>query len=116
MYVEERIYTLHPGRLPDYLKLYEEEGMAIQTRVLPVMLGYYFTEIGPLNVVVHMWGYEDLKQREVLRAQLSADPAWQAYVRKITPLIHVQESRVLNPAPFFKARLEAMAKASKAAA
>jgi hypothetical protein len=58
MFVEERIYTLHPGKIPAYLKLYEEEGMAIQTRILPAMVGYYSTEIGALNVVVHMWGYE----------------------------------------------------------
>lgn len=115
MYVEERIYTLYPGKLPEYLKLYTEEGMAIQTRILPLMMGYYYTEIGTLNVVVHMWGYEDLKEREILRGKMAADPGWQAYVKKIQPLIHTQESRILNPAPFFKERLEGMVKAVRAA-
>jgi NIPSNAP len=115
MFVEERIYTFHPGKLPEYLKLYTEEGMAIQTRYLPAMVGYYTSEIGTLNLLIHMWGYEDLKQRAELRAKMQADPAWQAYVKKIQPLIQHQESRILNPAPFFAPKLEAMLKAGKGA-
>jgi hypothetical protein len=115
MFVEERIYTLYPGKLPEYLKLYTEEGMAIQTRYLPAMVGYYTSEIGTLNLLIHMWGYEDLKQRSELRAKMQADPAWQAYVKKIQPLIQHQESRILNPTPFFAPKLEAMLKAGKGA-
>src|SRR5215510_1375766 len=116
MFVEERMYTLHPGKMPEYLRLYQEEGMPIQTRILPAMVGYYYTEVGELNLVVHMWAYEDLKQRSDLRAKMAADPGWQAYVKKIHPLIHTQESRILNPTPFFAAKLEAMIKASKSVA
>jgi len=115
MFVEERMYTLHPGKLAEYLKLYQEEGMAIQTRILPAMVGYYSTEVGTLNLVVHMWGYEDLKQRSELRAKMQADPGWQAYVKKIQPLIQHQESRLLNPAPFFAGKLAAMIKAGASA-
>jgi hypothetical protein len=115
MFVEERMYTLHPGKVPEYLQLYQEEGMAIQTKYLPAMVGYYSTEIGTLNLVVHMWGYEDLKQRSELRAKMQADAGWQAYIKKIRPLIVSQESRILIPAPFFKAKLEAMLKAAKSA-
>lgn len=115
MFVEERMYTLHPGKVPEYLKLYQEEGMAIQTRILPALVGYYTSEIGTLNLVVHMWAYEDLQQRSEYRAKMAADPDWQAYVRKVTPLIAHQESRILNPAPFFAARLKAMIAASKTA-
>jgi len=113
MFVEERIYTLYTGKVPEYLKLYTEEGMAIQTRYLPAMVGYYTTEVGTLNVVVHMWGYEDLKQRSELRAKMQGDPGWQAYVKKIQPLIQHQESRILNPTGFFAPKLEAMIKAGK---
>lgn len=115
MFVEERIYTLQPGKVPEYLKLYQEEGRPIQMRILPALVGYYTSEIGALNVVVHMWAYEDLKQRSECRAKMMADPGWQAYARKVQPLLVHQESRILNPAPFFAAQLEAMIKASKAA-
>ena len=114
MFVEERIYTLYPGKLPEYLKLYTEEGMAIQTRILPAMVGYYQTDVGTLNMVIHMWGYEDLKQRTELRNKMTADPAWQAYVAKIRPLIVSQESRILIPTPFFEMQLKKMLAAAKA--
>jgi len=113
MIVEERMYTLQPGKVPDFLKHYQEEGMALQTRHLPAMVGYYFTEIGPLNMIIHMWGYEDLNHRAQCRAKMLADPEWQAYVKKVQPLLVNQETRILNPAPFFKAKLEALAKAGK---
>jgi hypothetical protein len=113
MIVEERIYTLQPGKVPEYLKLYEEEGMALQTRHLPAMVGYYFTEIGTLNTIVHMWAYDDLKHRAECRAKMLADPEWQAYVKKTQPLIVRQKSRILNPAPFFTAKLATLVKAGK---
>ncbi len=100
MIVEERIYTLHPGKVPEYMKHYENEGLAVQTRHLPRMVGYFTTEIGPLNQVVHMWGYDSLDQRAERRAALGADPAWQAYVAKIRPLIITQESKILLPMPW----------------
>ena len=49
MFVDERIYTLHAGQVPVFLKLYEEEAMECQVQVLGKMVGYYFTDIGPLS-------------------------------------------------------------------
>ena len=100
MIVEERIYTLYPGKVPEYMKHYESEGLAVQTRHLPRMVGYFTTEIGPLNQVIHMWGYDSLDQRAERRAALGADPAWAAYVAKIRPLIVTQESKILLPMPW----------------
>jgi hypothetical protein len=100
MIVEERIYTLQPGKVPDYLRLYEDEGLPIQTRILPRMLGYFFTEFGPLNQVVHMWGYESLAERTERRAELNADAGWQAYVAKMRPWLVTMENKLLLPAPF----------------
>ena len=108
MYVEERVYTLHPGKVPEYLKHYENEGMAVQLRHLPHMVGYYFSEIGPQNTLVHLWAYDDLNQREKCRAAMQADPAWQAYVQKTRPLVVAQETRMLKTAPFFVERLKKM--------
>jgi hypothetical protein len=113
MYVEERMYVLQVGKVAEYLRLYEAEGMAIQTRHLPHMVGYYFTEVGTQNQIVHLWAYEDLNQRDKCRAGLVADPAWQAYVARITPLILSQETRLMKPAPFFAERLKKMLAAAK---
>ena len=82
MIVEQRTYTTHPGKVAEYFKHYEAEGMAVQKAILGRMVGFYQTELGPLNQIVHMWGYTDLNDRAERRAKLSADPAWKAICRR----------------------------------
>jgi hypothetical protein len=100
MIVEERIYTIETGKVGEYLSLYEEHGIDIQKRILGNMVGYFSTEVGPLNQIIHMWGYDSFEDRMTRRVALGADPGWQAYIAKIRPLILRQENKLLIPAPF----------------
>lgn len=101
MLVEQRIYTIHPGKWRNYLSLYEAKGLTIQQRILGRMVGYYHTETGSLNKIVHMWAYEDMNERTQRRELLMADAAWKSYVAEMLPLLQNQESCILVPAPFF---------------
>jgi len=100
MIVEQRTYNLHIGLVPDYLKLYETEGMAIQRPILGRMVGYFSSDIGPLHQIVHMWAYRDMTERSERRAVLNADPRWKAYMLKTRPLQISQENKILIPAHF----------------
>ena len=100
MIVEQRIYTFRPGTLAQFLALYEAEGWQVHIRHLGRPLGYYTSEIGPLNQAVSLWGYVDWNDRVTRRAALYADPAWLASVAKISPLIERMENRILTPVPF----------------
>lgn len=100
MIVEQRTYTLEVGNVPTYLAMYQAEGIEIQRRILGNMLGYFSTEVGTLNQIVHMWGYDSFEDRLRRRATLGAEPDWQAYVAKLRPLILKQENKILIPAPF----------------
>ena len=102
MLVEERTYTTHPGQWRPYLALYEAEGLEIQERILGRMVGYYHTDFGELNQIVHFWAYADLNERAERRAQLLADVGFQAYVKRMLPMLQSQHSRILMPAPFFR--------------
>jgi len=113
MYVEERMYTLKVGTAPEYLKHYQNEGMKVQLKHLPHMVGYYFTEIGGLNCMVHLWAYDSLDQREKCRAAMQADPEWKKYLEKSRPLMESQENRIMKAAPFFVERLKKMLAAVK---
>ena len=104
MIVEERIYTLQAGQAPAYIRLYEAEGMAIQKPILGRMVGYYTTEFGPLNQVIHLWAYDSLQEREERRARLLANEGWKAYVAKVRPMVVSQENKLLVPAPFMQLR------------
>jgi NIPSNAP len=108
MIVEERMYTLHPGKVPEYLKAYKEEGMAIQKRILGNMFGYFFNEVGTQNQIVHMWWYEDFAEREKRRALMAADAGWVAYAAKVRPFLLHQETRIMRPAPFFEETIRKM--------
>ena len=97
MIVDERIYTLKIGALNAYRELYVSEGLAVQKRILGNLIGYYFTEIGTQNQIVHLWGYESLADRDARRAALFQDPEWLAYIEKSAPLLERQENRILKP-------------------
>lgn len=99
MIVEMRTYALHPGQQAAFLARMHE-GIAIERPILGQLLGFYTSEIGALNQVVHLWGYASLAERERRRAQLAAAPAWQAFVPSVLPMIREMDSRILAPAPF----------------
>ena len=113
MYVEERMYVLQIGKAAEYFKNYEEFGLKVQLRHLPNLVGYYVTEVGALNMVVHLWAYDDLNQRDKGRAAMQADPEWQAYLVKNRPFMISQETRIMKCAPFFAERLKKMLAAVK---
>lgn len=100
MIVEQRIYTLYPGKTAEYLRLYENEGLPIQRPILGNLIGYFSTEIGSLNQIIHLWGYDSFEERVRRRAELQAQPDWQAYLVKIRPLLQTQANLILTPAPF----------------
>lgn len=82
MIVDQRTYTIQIGKLRDFLALYAAEGLAVQSSHLGPPLGYYTTEVGDVNQVVHLWAYRDMADRELRRAALEADARWLAYRRK----------------------------------
>lgn len=100
MLYEMRIYRLKTGAVPAYLRLVEEEGIRVQEEHLGQLVGYFATEIGRLNEIVHVWAYESLDERERRRAALAGDPRWTAFIPKIQALIEEMETRILKPAPF----------------
>lgn len=102
MIVEQRTYTAHPGMLGKWLKLYEEKALALQLKHLGELIGFFQSEVGTLNQVVHLWRYEDMGDRERRRAAMAADPEWQAFLKESAALgaMQTQETRFLKPVSF----------------
>jgi hypothetical protein len=98
--VEQRDYHVTTGRLPELVRLYAEEGIAIQQEVLGGFVGAFTTEIGALSTYTSMWRYDSFSEREQRRDALQARADWKAFLAKITPLIHTQENRILTPTSF----------------
>lgn len=100
MIVEERIYTCYCGKAQQYVNMYAEEGLAIQRPILGHLIGYFTSELGALNQVVHLWAYESIEDRAARRVKLLTDPRWKTYAAKVQPLVLQQENKILVPAAF----------------
>jgi hypothetical protein len=108
MFVEQRLYTFAPGKGAEFNKIYEAEGRAPQERHLGAPVGYYYSEIGPLNQVMTLWAYATLNERVERRERLFRDPEWISFLQKARPLLVTQETRILTPATFFQERLKSI--------
>jgi|AntAceMinimDraft_12_1070368.scaffolds.fasta_scaffold04072_4 hypothetical protein len=105
MIVEQRTYDFHPGTLPKFFELYEDTGARVlQMRILGNLLGYFMTELGPLNQTVHLWGYTSLDDRASRRATLMQEGDWRNFLMQITPLLQRQDSKILLPREFKSSR------------
>lgn len=100
MIYEERDYRIKAGRLPEFVRLYGEFGLSLQKEHLGVFVGYFTSEIGELNHVIAIWGYEGLDDRARRRKAMLADPRWQDYLTRVVDLIDIQTTRILSPVSY----------------
>ena len=97
MIYELRTYTVKPGTLGDMVKAASTVSRDIRGDNFGKLEGYWSTEIGPLNQVMHMWSYRDYDERTRLRAELGKNPRWTGeYLPLIRPLVVRQDVRLLN--------------------
>jgi hypothetical protein len=95
---ELRTYTLVPGTQGQYLKLSAEVGRKIRGDSYGKLEGFWYTEFGTLNQVVHLWSYTDLTERDRLRAELSRNEGWtKEYLPQSRPMLLAQENKILSP-------------------
>lgn len=100
MIYEHRTYTVAHGQMDAYLARYEEHALPLQLKHLGRLLGFFVSEIGPLNQVIHIWVYDSLADREQRRAALEADPAWAAFKLTNRGSFVQQDVKILRPARF----------------
>ncbi|WP_418126270.1 NIPSNAP family protein [Variovorax sp. 160MFSha2.1] len=95
---ELRTYTLVPGGVRDYLRIYNECGRALQTRTLGQLVALMTPESGDINQLVFHWAFDSLEERARRRAALMADPAFAEFRKQVRHLLVRQESRLLSAA------------------
>jgi NIPSNAP len=100
MLYELRTYDVKPGLLADYLKLFNDVGVPVR-KPQNNLVGFWFTEIGELSQVIHIWQYESYDQRTAIRAQLMENPQWaQDFLPKAMPMLSRMTSVIMNGAQF----------------
>jgi hypothetical protein len=97
MIYELRTYTVRPGTIGDMVKAASTVARDIREDNYGKLEGYWMTEIGPLNQVMHLWSYDNYEERARLRGELAKVPRWNGeYIPLIRPLLVRQDIRLLN--------------------
>ena len=98
MIYEVRTYDLKPGAVEQAEEAFAE-ALPYREKYSPIA-AFWHTDIGPLNQIIHVWGYESLEERAKVRAAASKEANWPP---KITPgNILNMNAEVWQPAPFMK--------------
>jgi hypothetical protein len=95
MIYEMRTYDLKPRSLPEFLKRFGEAYEA-KRRKFSELAAFWYTEIGPLNQVIHVWPYADLNERTRIRAEAVAAGGWPPATGE---LIARMQSEIMVPWP-----------------
>lgn len=97
MIYELRTYTVKPGTIGEMVKAASTVSRDIRGDRYGKLEGYWQTEIGPLNQVMHLWSYADLNERAKLRAELSKNQRWNSeYLPLTRPHLLRQDVRLLG--------------------
>ncbi|HKC97259.1 MAG TPA: NIPSNAP family protein, partial [Methylomirabilota bacterium] len=101
MIYEIRTYQIAPGSLAEVEKRF---GDAYQYRKkYSELTAFLHTEVGPLNEIVHIWGYKDLPDRARVRGEASKEANWppkiQEFIRQMRSEIVVPFSFIPEPQP-----------------
>lgn len=95
MIYEIRTYQIAPGSLAEVEKRF---GDAYEYRKkYSELAAFLHTEIGPLNEIVHIWGYRDLAERARIRGEAAKDANWPP---KIQEFIRAMRSEIVTPFSF----------------
>lgn len=100
MIYELRTYQLAVGALPEYLEV-------ARTMILPGVaeyglkpVGFWYSEIGQLNEVVHLWAYTDLNDRQEKWGKWARDPRRGEVMKRLRGVVLSQSNKILSPTDF----------------
>jgi hypothetical protein len=95
MIFEMRTYLMKPGSIPEVEKRW---AAALPERLkLSPLAGFWRSEVGTLNQIIHVWPYKDLNERDAIRTKAVEMGIWPP---KAAEFILEMESKILHAAPF----------------
>ena len=99
---ELRTYTLYVGKMAEVVKLYSEEGYPTLEKggQSKNLVGYFQSDVGTLNQLVHLWKFDDDADRRLHWKAVFANTDFMAFAVKLRPSIMTQEVKLLLAAPW----------------
>lgn len=74
MIYEVRTYQLFPGSMQEVIARFGE-GYE-HRKQHSELAAFWYSEIGPLNQIIHVWPYADMAERDRVRAEAAKSPHW----------------------------------------
>ncbi|XP_054714127.1 protein NipSnap homolog 3A-like [Uloborus diversus] len=96
---EIRTYQIKPVNFKEYIK-YTEEHFHLRIKHSK-LFGFWSTELGGLNEIVHIWEYDDHEHRAEVRKALANDTEWQKdYISHVAPMWISQKNATMMLLPW----------------
>ncbi|KAI9638889.1 uncharacterized protein MKK02DRAFT_41916 [Dioszegia hungarica] len=92
---EMRTYRLHPGKLLEWENAWRRGLEARRRFVSPV--GAFFSQVGQLHEVHHIWQYPDMETRKATREQAWSVGTWSDTVQETVKLTRDMKTSILKP-------------------
>lgn len=98
---EIRTYTLYVGKRSEATERYQQFYPVIVAEGWDKKLvGYFFSDAGTLNQLVHIWKFEDDADRRTFWKTVSANTDFSQFAAGFRPLVMKQKVKLLAPAPW----------------
>ena len=102
MIVEMRTYVIKPMMLKKFIAIYNNDIRETHVNILGNQIGFFYTEFGNVNEVVHLYGYNSFEERQSRREILNKRPEFHAYISKVKDIIVDMKNQIMLPTSFSK--------------
>jgi hypothetical protein len=97
--VDHRIYTIRLRRMDEFIEVFQRLALPILRETLGHPVGFWISQVGPLNQFVHLWAYDDLADYERRCRARDSHPGFAEYLAVSEHLIVAQETRLIRAVP-----------------
>lgn len=94
--IDHRIYTIRLRKMNEFVEVFDRLAMPILLDTLGNPVGFFVSQVGPLNQFVHLWAYDDLADYERRCQARDRHPDFPAYLAASEHLIVAQETRLIR--------------------
>jgi hypothetical protein len=93
MILELRSYVLHSARFAEYVSMFDERPEVVEV-LRPYLRGFWSSESGILNRVLHLYEYRDGLERAAVRAARTRVPVMKRFYADVLPMLQEQRSEI----------------------
>jgi hypothetical protein len=97
--VEFIVTTIQRSRILEFQRLLLEKALNVQWRHMGSPVSLYRSEVGHLNQIIQLWGFDDYADLEACRLARDQDPEWKEYLKAVETMIEDEHIRILRRVP-----------------